>query len=109
MIKQLSDHEPVNKRPDWFLPYQSFEGVPTFLLPPLHLASRIGDENMAKYIINEIDNPFVKDDIGNLPIHWAVFEGHANIVQLLIPFTPEINSPGFNGQTAFDIAILSSD
>ena len=109
MIKQLSDQEPVIKRPAWFLPYQSFEGVPTFLLPPLHLAARIGEENMAKYIITEIDNPFVKDDIGNLPIHWAVFEGHANIVQLLIPFTPEINSPGFNGQTAFDIAILSSD
>ena len=106
MIKQLRDHEPLLEIERYI--YR----VPTFLLPPLHLASQIGDEIIAKHIINEIENPFIKDGIGNLPLHWAVFEGHINIVQLLIPFTPDINTRntlGFNGQTAFDMAILSSD
>ena len=51
------------------------------------------------------DNPNAPDAVGRIPIYWAAFHGHTEIVKILAPLTDNPNAPDKNGETPSSVTI----
>src|SRR6202034_2205063 len=72
-------------------------------LPPLHLASRVGD---AKYIqrLLQVCNPKKVDDTGRTALHHAAETDHTDIALLLSKTRAILKAKDDGGQTALHLA-----
>ena len=71
----------------------------------IHDAANSGDLEKLTALLN--DNPdlvFSKDNNGQTPLHWAVYRGHKNVVELLLARKAEVNAKNNNGQTPLWVA-----
>ena len=49
------------------------------------------------------DNPNAKDENGKIPINWAAWNRHTEIVKILAPLTDNPNVPNKNGITPINV------
>ena len=71
----------------------------------LHDASRQGDAGLVGQLLAAKHDPAMGDREGNTPLHYAAWEGHTNVVQLLTDSSHiDINSQNKLGQTPLHLA-----
>ena len=66
----------------------------------IHYAARDGDTAKVQALLQ--DNPNLaasKDNLGETPLHWAVFSGYKGIVDLLITDKADVNATDISGET----------
>ena len=72
---------------------------------PLHLAARIGDESIAKELINFGSDVNSLDDHGHTPLHYATKIGALRLVKLLVTYGADIGVCDTTGLTVLHVAV----
>ena len=72
----------------------------------LLMCASMGDkDNVVKYLMDQGADITIMDIDGKVPLHYATYNGHLNVIKLLIESKPElINAPTLQGETALHIA-----
>ena len=84
-------------------------GTLAAIAEPLHDAAKDGDiEQVKALLINKGADVNGPNDIGNMPLHLAAFEGHTELVGLLIENGADLNVLGAGGfgQTPISRAVV---
>lgn len=69
------------------------------------VACMMGNEEMARLLLDKGASPEIIDVYGSHPLHHAVRNGHAGIVTILLPRVRNINVRDREGNTALRIAL----
>jgi len=72
-------------------------------LPPLHLASRVGDAECVQRLL-QVCNPKKLDDTGRTALHHAAETGHTDVALLLSKTRAILKAKDDKGQTALHLA-----
>ncbi|EMT72718.1 Ankyrin-3 [Fusarium odoratissimum] len=71
------------------------------LASPLILASQSGNVDMAKLLFEHgaVSSLFITETLGNLPLHYAASNGHAELLGLFLEHGKTITTPYLGGET----------
>jgi len=75
----------------------------------LHKACRVGDLEVATFLVNKGADVNAKASAGNTPLTYALQHGHAEVVRLLVANGADVNAKNANGQTPLGRAIRMDD
>ena len=70
----------------------------------LHETAMFGDLVIAQSLIQHNADPNVRDDIGQIPLHFASREGKSNVARLLLEQGVDVNTRNKNGSTPLHLA-----
>ena len=72
----------------------------------IRIASMFGNiEAIKKHLDSGADVNVKNDEDGRTPLHYAVYKGHKEIVELLIANGADVNAKSEDGYTPLDVAI----
>lgn len=72
---------------------------------PLIGAARLGSEKLTYERLCAGENPNIKDELGNNPLHYAVFTQSKNVTNLLLAWQANPNSQNNKGKTPLHVAV----
>ena len=99
LLDVLFESQKTKPRADIFnLPFYCYSN-----LPPLHLASRIGQVESIQRLL-QVCNPNKIDDNGRIALHHAAETGHSEVVRLLLKRGMDLKAEDNNGQTPLHLA-----
>jgi len=76
---------------------------------PLTIATKLGDENIVKYIITRNVNMDYQDELGNTALHYALESGNKYIINTLAYYHADINIKNREGKSPIEIAKASEN
>jgi ankyrin repeat protein len=74
----------------------------------LFKASKLGNKEIIKAMLDECIDLRVKDNGGNTALMWAAWYGHMDIVKLLLDNGADVNVKNNSGNTTLELASFSS-
>ncbi|KAJ8012406.1 hypothetical protein DPEC_G00042410, partial [Dallia pectoralis] len=72
---------------------------------PLHLAAIKGDVEAVKTLLDQGDDPNIKDNAGWTPLHEACNLGHPGVVEVLVSRGVLLNTPGYENDSPLHDAV----
>lgn len=73
----------------------------------LHKAAALGRLDDVKQHIQCGSDVNVRDDRGATPLHWAVYNAHREIVELILSCRPDLNAAALDGVTPLTLALTN--
>ncbi|OHT14646.1 hypothetical protein TRFO_14951 [Tritrichomonas foetus] len=71
---------------------------------PLHISTKIKDDELTEYLLNNDSNPNCEDFKGFTPLHLAAKLGHYAVAEVLIDYEADLNHRDYCGRTPIHIA-----
>ena len=72
---------------------------------PLHIAARLGREDIASLLLARGANPDTDDEYGNTPVTTAASYGRAEVMKVLVARRVDVNRRGRNGKSPLVAAV----
>ena len=89
-----------------YLKYKISEFISKNSFSPLHLAAGLGHFDIAKYLVDKLNDKNPRDNCGGTPLHYAAKWRHLNICKYLISEINDENPKDKYGDTPLHIAAM---